>query len=379
MTNELSMDKAFIKKLNDILETNFENEQFGVKELSDHLGLSRSQLHRKLNSINDKSASQFIREYRLEKAMDMLQNNVATDSEIAYRVGFNSPSYFNTSFNQYFGYPPGEVKYRANTNHDDEEDIQLSPDDKQTITIKRKLFKQRTYLIVALAILVLATFSYYNYSKSSSNTGQPTENKQIIELEENSIAVLPFKNWSGDPDLEYISDGMTDAVISKLSGIKAINKIIPFTSITKYKGTDKDINTIANELEVKYILEGNFKLSGTQVQSNLKLIEASNNKHLWSLEYTGVWNSDEIFELQALIAENVAKEMNAEITDSEFTAIEKMPTKNIEAYDSYLHASYNTNQYNKTAFKNAIPLYERAIQLDPNFTDAYIGFGRHWS
>ncbi len=119
MQEELSMDKEFIHKLYDILEVNFENEQFGVNELSEKVSVSRSQLHRKLQLIEGKTASRFISHYRLQKAMEMLQNNVATASEIAYRVGFGSPTYFNTSFREFYGYPPGEVKFRNPSTNED--------------------------------------------------------------------------------------------------------------------------------------------------------------------------------------------------------------------------------------------------------------------
>lgn len=94
------------------MEFNFENEKFGVLELASEIGLSRTQLHRKLQDTIDKSTSQFIREYRLEKAMIMLENDEATASEIAYRVGFSSPTYFSSSFHNFYGYPPGEVKHK---------------------------------------------------------------------------------------------------------------------------------------------------------------------------------------------------------------------------------------------------------------------------
>jgi len=89
-----------------------ENEQFGVEELAQEVGMSRSQLHRKLQTLTGQSASQFIKQVRLERAMEMLQNEVGTASEIAYKVGFGSPTYFTKSFHDHFGFPPGEVKKR---------------------------------------------------------------------------------------------------------------------------------------------------------------------------------------------------------------------------------------------------------------------------
>ncbi len=114
MNSELSMDQALIGKLTKILEVNLDREHFGVKELAKEAGLSRSQLHRKLLSITGKSTSRFIRDYRLEKAMEMLQNNSATASEIAYRVGFSSPTYFNSCFHDYYGLSSRRSKIQRN-------------------------------------------------------------------------------------------------------------------------------------------------------------------------------------------------------------------------------------------------------------------------
>ena len=113
MNDVNSMDQVIIRKLTEIIHANLDDENFGVRELALASGMSRSKVHRKLKSTLKKSVSQFIREVRLQKAMEMLQQNVATVSEISYKVGFNSPAYFNSCFHHYFGYPPGEVKKRS--------------------------------------------------------------------------------------------------------------------------------------------------------------------------------------------------------------------------------------------------------------------------
>jgi len=109
MPESLSPDQIFIRKLTDIILANLSNENFGVKELAGEAGISRYSLAQRLNAINRKTAIQFIREVRLEKAREMLQNETLTAAEIAYRTGFGSPAYFNKCFHEYFGYPPGKV------------------------------------------------------------------------------------------------------------------------------------------------------------------------------------------------------------------------------------------------------------------------------
>ena len=223
MLRKFSMDKTFIKKLSDILENNLENEQFGVNELAESIGLSRSQLHRKLNALTGKSSSQFIREYRLQRAMIMLQNNVATASEIAYSVGFGSPTYFNTCFSEYYGYPPGEVKYRNSsteignngipgTNH-----VENTNPTKSTSELKSKLAKQRLIIasVLILTLVIGITYLAYN-SKAISNT----QSQESVVSNDKSIAVLPFKNLSDNVENQYFADGVMDDILNHLSAIQ---------------------------------------------------------------------------------------------------------------------------------------------------------------
>ncbi len=367
MTNQ----NAFLEKLRKIVYEHYTDEQFGVSDLVEGFGMSRSQLHRKLKRATGQSISQFIREIRLEEALKLLQEEDITASEASYQVGFNSPTYFNTRFNEYFGYPPGE------TQHELELAKSTSPNVRNPVDIgsdKNSFSRNRRVLIwlVAITLIVSALFIYNYFSLFKEAVVTVTE-------KEKTIAVLPLKNWSGNSELEYISDGMTDAIISKLSEIQDFDRVMPFASMIRYKDTHMDLKEIAKELNVAYVLEGNFKLSGTKVQSNLKLIEASKLEHVWNLEYTGEWKSNEIFEMQATVAENVAKNMKATISENELADIQKIPTNNKKAYNLFLQAEFQKNKQTEDAFKNAIPLYKQAIALDSTFARAHSGLADIWS
>ncbi len=112
-SNGQSQDESLILQLREIVLDNLDNKQFSVEKLSAEVGISRSQLHRKLKRIKGQSTSQFIRGVKLNEAMKLLQEDAATISEIAYRVGFNSPSYFHKCFLKEYGCPPGDVKKGA--------------------------------------------------------------------------------------------------------------------------------------------------------------------------------------------------------------------------------------------------------------------------
>lgn len=354
--------ESFLLKLTEIIRNNFDNEQFGVKEAARIFGVSRSHLHRRLKKLTGKSVSQFIRELRLEKAMELLQKDMATVSEIAYSVGFHSPTYFNTCFKERYGFTPGEAKIRE---HLEQERPKF-----------KKTGKEKTIFIVVLGILFLITmFSYINnrsiLSKLQKDT--PSISPLLSDDSTKSIAVLPFKNWSGDPELEYISDGMTDAVISRISEIKEMDRVVPFTSSVQFKNSEKSMPELAKTLNVFYILEGNFQKQGSQFKINLRLNDGPLNKQIWSGSYSGEWKTNEIFEIQSKVAENVANIMNVKLTERDYDAFTGIPTKSEEAYNYYLLAEYQNNKFNQTSFKNAIPLYEKAFAMDSTFVEPLLG------
>jgi AraC-like DNA-binding protein len=110
MSNRNSFNKKFTRQLNEIIDSNIQNERFGVSELAYELNMSRSNLHRKIKSVTGESVSQYLRKVRLSKAMELLKEQDYTVSEIAFAVGFGSVNYFSKCFKDHFGFPPGEVE-----------------------------------------------------------------------------------------------------------------------------------------------------------------------------------------------------------------------------------------------------------------------------
>ncbi|RKR07812.1 TolB-like protein [Maribacter vaceletii] len=364
---EKPLRETLIKKLTKEIESSLNNDQFGVDSLAQAVGMSRSSLHRKLNKLLGVSTSQFIREYRLKRALEILKTEEVTASETAYRVGFSSSTYFNTCFHKFYGFTPGEVK--SQTSDEIEGLIQT---DVPIVKKKTKI----TFWWALLIIPVVLAAVYYYFSDTDTEKKEPRITKSIIAHK--SIAVLPFKNWTGSTDLEYISDGMTDAVISRLSKIDAIDHVIPFTSTLTYKKTEKSIQQIANELGVSNLLQGNLQISGDQIKIKLQLIHGNSNVHLWSEEYTKEWKSDEIFELQTEVVEGIATNMNAIIAKDELADIKKVPTKSKQAYSYYLQGEFQRQKGNELSYSNAIGLYKKAITVDSNFVEPYIDMANVW-
>lgn len=187
MDENISMDKGFINKLTEIVQANLSNEKFNVKELIKTAGLSSSTVHRRLRKITNKSISQFIREIRLQHAMEMLKNNIGTASEIAYKTGFGSPTYFNKCFHEFYGYTPGEVKKKASekaieSNADEPERYSWSDHSLKT-GFARLLFQKDSYLrnflitsTVIISGILLVSFIDKTFFKI------PEDFKSIVEL-----------------------------------------------------------------------------------------------------------------------------------------------------------------------------------------------------
>jgi TolB-like protein len=300
---------------------------------------------------------------------------------VAYKVGFSSATYFNTCFHKFYGFTPGEAKSKMKIEVEEGHNALknkkegVSPDNPKNPKTKKGTAIKTVFL--AAFPIVIVGIMFFLYNSTSTKSIETEENGNIISGK--SIAVLPFKNWTGNPDLEYISDGMTDAVISRLAKISSIGKVLPFTSTLPYKETDKTVKEIASELGVKNLVQGNLQISGNQIKVNIQLIDGNSNEHLWTKEYTREWKTDEIFNIQAEVVEGIAINMNAAINKNELVEIKKTPTKNKQAYSYYLEGEFQRHKSNSQAYKNAIPLYEKAISLDSNFVDAYRSQATIWS
>ncbi len=174
MIDPADKDQIFIGKLSEIILANLGDENFGAKELADQSGVSQYTLSQVLHSITGKAINQFIRETRLQKALEMLQNEEVTASEVAYKVGFSSPTYFNTCFNDFFGFPPGQVKKSIYGNNQELNSYKVKARQEQKRGIRK------TLIIISSCILSVAiiAFLFYNFiiNHSASDPHTPEKN-----------------------------------------------------------------------------------------------------------------------------------------------------------------------------------------------------------
>jgi len=190
------------------------------------------------------------------------------------------------------------------------------------------------------------------------------------ELEKTRIAVLPFANMSPDTNDQYFADGITEEIISIVSGISGLS-VISRTSVMGYKGTAKKLGEIGRELDVGSILEGSFRKAGNRIRITAQLIDVAGDKHLWAQNYDR--QLEDVFAIQSEIAEKVAEELRVRLVDSEKRTLEKKPTENTEAYTFFLRGRELFREETKDSLRQAISLFEKAIELDSEFARAYVG------
>jgi len=186
-----------------------------------------------------------------------------------------------------------------------------------------------------------------------------------------SIAVLPLKNLSGNPDQEYFADGMTEALISNLTQIKALQRVISSTSVMQYKDAQKPLPAIARELDVDAIVEGSVLISGQRVKINIRLIEAKTDRNLWSNSYER--NLSDVLLLQNELARSVANEIQIAVAPEEKALLAQMQTADPEAFQLYLKGRHFLNQRTEEDLYKAQENFEGAIERDPDYALAYAG------
>ncbi|KPJ61497.1 MAG: hypothetical protein AMJ46_02155 [Latescibacteria bacterium DG_63] len=187
-----------------------------------------------------------------------------------------------------------------------------------------------------------------------------------------SIAVLPFTSLSDSKEDEYFSDGTTEDIITQLSRIGEL-KVISRTSVMKYKNSEKSIREIGRELSVATVLQGSVRRAGDRVRIVSQLVDARTDEHLWAETYDR--EMKDIFAIQSDVAQNIATALRAKLSPTVKMRLERKPTENLEAYDYYLKGREYYYRYRKQDNENAIELFKKALDLDPNYALAYAGLG----
>ena len=221
---------------------------------------------------------------------------------------------------------------------------------------------------VALVILTIAV-GFLLVDKFVLESGQPPIQEPVATApdEKPSIAVLPFVNMSDDRDNEYFSDGLSEELLNLLAKIPQLH-VAGRTSSFKFKGTNEDLRVIGEALNVRHVLEGSVRKSGSRLRITAQLIDTNNGYHLWSDTYDR--DLTDIFAIQDEIAGHVVEELKAHLIGAEVRTANQ-GTTDADAYNDYLLGNYFLEHTSEDNLARAVEAYESAIRKDPAFARAY--------
>jgi TolB-like protein len=202
--------------------------------------------------------------------------------------------------------------------------------------------------------------------KSGSSDAAPA--RELALPEKPSIASLPFLNLSGDPEQDYFADGVVEDIITALSRMQWLFVIARNSSFT-YKGKAVDVKQVGSELGVGYVLEGSVRKAANRVRISAQLIDATTGGHLWADRFEGTL--DDIFELQDQITSSVVGAITPQLERAEIERAKQRSPACANAYDCYLRAMAQFHLGTREAISEALPLYHKALEIDPNYASAY--------
>ena len=238
-------------------------------------------------------------------------------------------------------------------------------------SITRKTGRKLVGITVVLAVIAAGLFAFQFLRGKPAATPGPGATvasvapPALLLIPEKSIAVLPFENLSSDKENAYFADGIQDEILTRLSKVAAL-KVISRTSTQKYKSAPDNLREVGKQLGVANLLEGSVQKIGNAAHINVQLIRAASDDHLWAESYDR--KLDDIFGVEAEVAQSIASALNAQLTGAEQEALAQKPTSNSAAYDAYLRGLGNLAENSLNAAAHS---FAEAVRIDPQFALAW--------
>lgn len=360
MPEQISLDK--LKNLID--------ESIGTKKVTSSfichsLGISRSQLHRFLKKETSLSLSLYIRERKLLKAQELLLTTNLQISEIAFQVGIDSPQSFSKYFTEKFGENPS-VYRKANPSPDEqdvnveEQDFAEIPNNNRSKKISELLTARKSLLILFTAIcsIVLAVVTYQWWqNKQASNT----------IAADNSLVILPFSSDGLQGD-SLTTFGIMEQV-HKATASNQNLRVVSRSSAGSFEGSTLLPSEIAQQLGVRYVLLGKLEQKGSSLYLSVELVEGVGNRIVWEKEYPSAKKNIVTFIND--VSNDISNQINKKLHTPNPKITNSPPTLNLQAYNEYLQGEQLLSTRAKDKLKASILKFDRAIALDPGFSQAY--------
>lgn len=240
------------------------------------------------------------------------------------------------------------------------------------------------FVIIAMLVAALGYFGYDKFVLDPSRDAELVQatTDAITEqagntlgsgIPDKSIAVLPFRNRSAIAEDAYFVDGIHDDILTQLSKLSSLGKVISRTSMERYRDTEKSMPQIGEELGVATILEGSVQRSGDHVHLNMQLIDAQADEHLWAETYDRQLTAENLFAIQSEIAREIAAALHIVLTDQDNDRLQSLPTDNLEAYGEYVLGRQEASKRTAESVNRARVHFENAVELDTEYALAYIG------
>ena len=302
------------------------------------------------------------------RLQDVTEPGAVTVSEAIYRNVRNKPGIY-TAF----------LEEKVLKNVDEPVKVYQVSDQEISVDVKKPekpamwLRKTGVYVMAATGILLVAAVLLWKFLPGNEKNLPSSE-----VVMDKTIAVLPFADYSPNKDNEYFCNGMMDVIITHLQKVGDL-LVKSRTSVEQYRNRTKDVETIGKELKVAYVLEGSVGKIGDNYRINAQLIDTKTGNHLWA-EYYDDKLTENIFEYQSELAKKVATSLHAVLTPDERNRIEKRPTEHAEAWDLI---QKGFEMWNKQLESNdpareiqlAFNLFRKALEIDPNYSEAYATIG----
>jgi TolB-like protein/DNA-binding winged helix-turn-helix (wHTH) protein/Tfp pilus assembly protein PilF len=231
----------------------------------------------------------------------------------------------------------------------------------------------RAQLLAVTALLVIAIaglFAYFRWIGRSAEAGRGPHRSTIL--------VTPFQDLSGDTSQDYLSDGLTDEMITRLGGISPTQlSVIARSTAMQYKKMDKTVQQLGNEQHVDYVLEGTFRRQGDRVRITAQLYNARTQESLWTEAYER--SDKDLLVIQREVVDRIAQSLSLELLPSPERPVTSSRPVNPEAYDSYLKGLYELNERSPTGLQRSIAYFTLASEKDPQFAPAHAGLAYSYS
>ncbi|GAA4398724.1 hypothetical protein GCM10023187_09610 [Nibrella viscosa] len=374
----INSEDDFIPKLKSLIEANIDDSTFSVDTICAELGISRSQLHRIVKEQSNVSITLYVRKVRLEKAKYLLANTALRISEVADRVGINHPQNFSKYFITEFAISPteyrrlhqalpAEAKFpvpQANP----EPPVSLPPPlttdqaplilpGKRTAIFPKNINRWTLYGVLLLGILLILSIYLRTYILPAT---RPVDSIQ------NSLAVLPLINI-GPPNTNPVCEGLMDDIHTGVSLIPHL-RVTARSSSDQYRSTQKSIWQISEDLQVANILRGKMLKIGEQIQMKIELINAKENRPIWTKIYTVAYR--DMFQLTEQVTQDVARELGLENNRIAPEKLTLARTRNIVAYNNFLQGRQLVITRNKDKVLEGMAKIDQALALDSTFAEA---------